>query len=244
MRRVLIVEESHTLVQSITEGCFADDEVRNCADGNLALRMLTEFMPEILLINLSLPYKDGLEVLREAAYLPRQIIAFSYWSNPCIWSILGCLGVQYGLHMPTPNSVRHALASMETAPTGIRADLRASVITHLQRLGFSPNLDGYTMLLVGLPLFYADPQQPLTKELYPAIACALGQGNSQNIERSLRQAITTAWKQRNDQQWQQYFPCNAKGQISKPSNKKFLAALVNRLQQEAEGYEKHDDNRS
>ena len=234
MRRILIVDESDLLIRILTKDCFSEDVVRSCADGNTALNMLTRFHPEILLINMSLPYKDGLSVLREASYLPRQVIAFSYLTNPYVVKTLSLLGVQYILHMPTSGGVRQALRAIQCAQTGIRADLRQIVTEHLQRLGIPTNMDGYKMLTVGLPLFYTDPTQPLGKELYPAIACALGQGNEQTVERSIRQAITRGWECRNDSVWEQYFTRNAGGQISCPTNKKFLTVLVRRLQQELE----------
>ena len=241
MRRVLIVDESETIVRNITEGCFAEDCVMTCADGDLALTYLTEFMPEILIINMSLPFKDGLEVLREAAYLPRRIIAFSFWSNPWLLRVLGLLGVQYVLYMPSARGVRQALENMEKKQTNIRADLRGTVLKHLHQLGFNSNLDGFQMLAVGLPLFFSDPKQQLTKELYPAISCALESGNGQTVERSIRQAIHNAWQQRNDSIWEQYFSRDAKGEIRNPSNKKFLSALVTRLQQEMEGEDMNED---
>ena len=229
MRRVLIVDESEMLVDIIARECFSDDKVLSCADGNTALRLLTEFQPEILLINMSLPYKDGLAVLREAAYLPQQVVAFSYLTTPYVVQMLGLLGVQYILQTPTPGSVRQALKTMQSTRTGIRADLRQLVTEHLHRLGIPTNLDGYKMLAVGLPLFYKDSAQPLGKELYPAIVCALEQGTQKTTERSIRQAIAAGWANRNDGVWELYFNRNAKGQISCPSTKKFLTALVRRL---------------
>ena len=237
MRRVMIVDESDTLVQIITENCFVEDTVYSCADGNTALDMLTRFQPQILLINMSLPYKDGLTVLREAAYLPQQVIAFSYVTNPYVMQALGLLGVQYVLHLPSVAGVRQALAATESYCTGIRADLRQTVIEHLQRLGIPMHMDGYRMLVVGLPLFFQDTTQPLGKELYPAIICAMGQGTEKTVEHSIRLAITTAWKQRTDRVWQQYFSYNAAGKIACPSNKQFLAALVRRLQTECKNGE-------
>ncbi len=232
MRRVLIVDESEMLVQIITKACFGDDEVRFCADGNTALALLAQYRPDLLVINMSLPYKDGLTVLRQAAFLPRQVLAISYLTDPYILRELGALGVQYVLHMPTPSGVRQALKTMANMESGIRADLRSAVVEHLHRLKIPTNLDGYRMLVVGLPLFYKDLSQPLGKELYPAIICALGQGSEQTVERSMRQTIKAAWKNRTDSVWTQYFPPNSRGVIPCPSTKKFLTVLARQLQQE------------
>ena len=232
MYRVLILEESEVLAQILTKNCFAENTVRWCADGNSALDVLQQFRPELLIINMSLPYKDGLTVLREATYLPQKILAFSYVTDPYAARTLGMLGVQYILHMPTAGSVLQALRVMEEQQTGIRADLRSLVVEILYRLGIPTNLDGYKLLVLGLPLFFQDPTQLLGKELYPAIVCASGHGTASTVERSIRQAIQSAWKTRNDSQWELYFTRNAKGQISCPTVKKFLSVLVRYLQKE------------
>lgn len=232
MRRVLIVEQSDILVRVMTKDFLPEDEIRSCADGITALHMLAEFRPDILVLNMSLPYKTGLDVLMESVYLPPQILVCSYVTNPYVTRMLGLLGVQCVLHMPTAGSVRRALTLMSDQHDRIRPDMRQLVTEHLRRLGISPNLDGHKMLLVGLPLLYNDPTQPLVKEFYPAVACAVGKESPAAVEKSIRDAITKAWECRDESAWEQYFSRNGRGQISNPTNKKFLTTLISRLQQE------------
>lgn len=232
MRRILIVEASDVLAQLFKETCFSEDIVRICTDGYTALELLEAFRPEILLLNLTLPYKTGWEVLLEATYLPRQTVVFSYLSNPYISYGLGCLGVQHVLHMPTPDSIRQALLWMENNQTGVRADLRQQVTAHLQRLGIPKDLEGYQILSVALPLLVRTPDQALGKELYPAVVCALGKGNEKTVEHSLREAVTQGWKHRSDIIWAEYFARNGNGQIRCPTNKQFLMAVLSRLQKD------------
>ena len=232
MRRILIVEQSDILVQVMTHDCQPEDEVRACADGITALQMLSEFRPDVLVINLSLPYKTGMDVLMEASFLPGQIIACSYVTSPFVLRALGVLGVQYVLHMPTAASLKRALATPPDAYGGVRPDLRQRVTEHLRRLGVAPNLEGYKMLLVGLPLLCSDPTQPLGKEFYPAVAATVEKDSASAVEKAIRDVITKAWERRDDSVWQQYFPRNGRGQISNPSNSRFLKTLVQCLLQE------------
>lgn len=232
MRRILIVEQSDTLVRVMTRDFPAEDEIRCCTDGITALRMLTEFQPDVMVLNLSLPYKTGLDVLTESAYLPPHILVCSFVTNPYVTRMLGLLGVQCVLHMPTAGSIKRALAMLDDSRDRIRPDMRQLVTAHLRRLGIAPNLDGYKMLVVGLPLLFQDPTQPLVKEFYPAVACATGKESAAAVEKSIRDAIAKAWECRNDSVWEQYFPRNGRGKISNPSNSKFLKALVHCLQQE------------
>lgn len=237
MRRVLIADGSEILIQLIAKACFADDEVYRCTDGHSALEMLVQHRPEIFLLNLSLPYKDGLAVLREAVFLPRRVIAMTYLSDPHILRELEALGVQYVLHMPTADGVRQALATVEARLSGVRTDLRGQTVFHLQQLGISPKLQGYQMLVVGLPIFCRDPAQLLDKELYPAIVCAMGQGSTASVERSVRQAIRSGWKNRTDRVWRQYFPVNARGEIRCPTVKSFLKVLAPLLEAQCDAQE-------
>lgn len=232
MGRVLIVEPAETFAQIIAEHCFADDEVRFCADGNAALLELEGWRPETLLLDLSLPYKDGLAVLREAVFLPPRIMVISYLSDPHLMYALGALGVGYILTMPTPRGVTQALQYLKDRPAGVRADLRSAVVEHLHRLRIPVNKDGYRMLVLGLPLYMDDPAQALGKELYPAIVRAMGTGNVKTVEHSIRHTVHTAWEHRDDSVWCQYFARNSRGQIPRPTVKQFLTCLMGRLQQE------------
>jgi two-component system response regulator (stage 0 sporulation protein A) len=232
VRRVLIVDHSEVFAHVVETACFADDQVKTCSDGNEAISLLSEFRPDLLILNLSLAHTDGFTILRQAQFLPQTVIVLSYLSDPFVLRIAGALGVRYVLQMPTPMGIRHALKEIETMAPGIRTDLRSAVLAHLHRLGIPTDMDGHQMLTLGLPLYLKDPGQTLSKELYPAIVCAMSRGTSLTVERSIRQAIQAAWKRRDERVWREYFSSNACGTISCPNNKKFLTALLVKLQQE------------
>lgn len=232
VRRVLIVEQSEILIRVLAKDCRPEDDVRFCADGMTALSMLAEFRPDVLVINMSLPYKTGLDVLMESTYLPPYILVSSYVTNPYVTRVLGVLGVQCILHMPTAGSLRRALDLLSDEHGRIRPELRQQITQHLRRLGLNPGMEGYKMLVVGLPLLFQDPTQPLVKEFYPAVADAMGKVSPAAVEKTIRDVVSKAWQCRNDSVWEQYFSRNGQGKISHPSNGKFLKTLVYCLQQE------------
>ena len=91
-----------------------------------------------------------------------------------------------------------------------------------QRLGFSPHHTGHKLLISAILLYAQDPDQSITKELYPTLAKQSRQYSAGSIERSMRYAITEAWAHGPQKAWQQYFP-----QLSKaPSNAIFIASLA------------------
>ena len=97
----------------------------------------------------------------------------------------------------------------------------------LEELGIAANLGSHQMLCIGIPRFAEDPNQGLTKELYPYIAEQCGASNWEAVERCIRYAIAEGWKNRNPEVWEHYFP----GFTKAPSNKQFIATLAAHLKQ-------------
>lgn len=91
-----------------------------------------------------------------------------------------------------------------------------------QKLGFSPHHTGYKLLVTAILLYAQDPNQSITKELYPAIAKHSRLYSAASIERAIRYAITEAWAHGSQRAWQQYFPQQTKA----PSNAIFIATIV------------------
>jgi len=91
-----------------------------------------------------------------------------------------------------------------------------------QKLGFSPHHTGYKLLIAAILLYAQDPDQSITKELYPTLAKQSRLYSAGSIERSMRYAITEAWAHGPQKAWQQYFPQQAKA----PSNALFIATLA------------------
>ena len=113
------------------------------------------------------------------------------------------------------------LAEYARDPEHFPPDLRTIISAHLSRLGLDCAHDGYQQLRLGIPLFRQDPAMHMGKELYPAIIEQWGRGDSVSLERTIRSAIEAAWKKRDPEIWQQYFPDCEKC----PNNKKFIARL-------------------
>ncbi len=65
MADVLIVEDEESLLQTLRYNLSrAGHEVRLCTDGHIALEMLLENPPDLVLLDLMLPGMDGLEICR------------------------------------------------------------------------------------------------------------------------------------------------------------------------------------
>ena len=104
----------------------------------------------------------------------------------------------------------------------------------LLSLNIPSKLRGYAYLREAIPRMMKDPDQPITKVLYPAVGAVFGCKGT-HVERSIRSAIDTAWKQRDDRVWQRYFRVGSDGVIPRPSNAAFISRLADalRLNQDA-----------
>lgn len=229
MYKLLIADMSEPFTDALKSAFQNEFDLQICHDGETALEKLIAFQPDVLVLHLNLPYKDGLTVLQQSGHRPQVVLAITSYLSPYIEQTAAMLGVQYMMTMPTVNSLRVRLMDLVNTMVSTRKDLQGQVAVHLHALGFHTHLNGYRQLCVGLPLFAANPGISLSKELYPAVAAQFALPDARTVEHSVRKAIEDAWKNRNNAVWAKYFPPGPDGRILCPSNKAFLARLAQLL---------------
>ena len=227
MLKLLIADVSEAFTDALKTVFKNEFDVRICHDGETALETLLTFQPDVLVINLHLPYKDGLTVLQQSAHRPRVIMAIAAHVNRYVEQLSAELGIQYIMIMPTVESLRVRLMDIVVSSMLPRKDAAAQSVLHLHHLGFRTHLDGYHQLCIGIPMFFNNPDICLSKELYPAIAKHFKLPDPRTVEHSIRHAIEDAWRHRDAVVWAGYFPVS--GKPACPTNKKFFAAISEKL---------------
>lgn len=229
MRRMLIADSDEPFVAAAKSVFSQEFEVHTCQDGETALELLVNLHPHVLILNLSLPFKDGLTVLQESAYSPPVILSIVSYNSMYIQHACAELGVGYILLSPTINALRVRVTDMVNRWENNQkpADLRSQTVLHLHILGFPTHQAGYLQLCEAIPLFYRYRDQCLTTEFYPAIASICNATSGTAVERTIRTLIEKAWKNRDPLVWAQYFSHQTKC----PSNKVFFTALANLLEE-------------
>ena len=141
------------------------------------------------------------------------------------------LGVDYTLITPSVDAVVSCLQDFiqQYSSPNDALDIHAQVVHHLRLLGIPTHLDGYRQLCLALPEYAANPQQRLTKELYPAVAALCQCVDGRSVEHSIRKAIRSAWLHRDNAIWRKYFPMGSGGSIPCPTNKAFICRLAELL---------------
>lgn len=237
VQKLLIADSSEVFASALAGALGGRFDIRICADGLSALELLQQEKPDILILNLMLPYKDGLSVLQEANYQPPVILAITMHLSAYVEQAVTALGIDYTMIAPSVNAVVMRLEDLvkQYASPPDNTDLHSRTIYHLHQLNIPSHLDGYRQLCIALPLFAQNPNQFLTKELYPAVAKHCGCKDSRAVEHSVRKAIHAAWMLRDNALWRKYFTPGANGKIRCPTSKEFLCRLAEILQAETGG---------
>lgn len=230
MQKLLIADVSDSFTDALEEIFRNEFELKICHDGETALELLTNFQPDVLVLNFSLPFMDGLTVLQESAHRPAVILGISPYMNTYIEQTATALGVQYTMLMPSVHTLRVRLMDMIATTIPTKSSLVNQTMIHLHSLNFLTHLEGYRHLCIGIPIFAQNPDMRLSKELYPAISAQCGSPDVRAIERSIRKSIESAWHHRSSISWAKYFPPDASGKIPCPTNKAFISRLAEMLE--------------
>jgi DNA-binding response OmpR family regulator len=120
--RVLIVDDEtniRLMLRVALQSC--EYEVQEAVDGRAGLDVLPRFQPDVMILDLSMPKLDGLQVLREihgirAAAKPRVIVLTAYGSIPAAVKAIR-LGAMDFLEKPiAPDEIREAIADALAEP--------------------------------------------------------------------------------------------------------------------------------
>ena len=234
MQKLLIAESNDELRQALAELLGEEYQICVCRSGDRALELLRGIEPDIVYIDLMLPQLDGIAVLHTALQegLHPDILVSLSFESPYITEALNRLQVDYMVKKPcTAGAIAshiREISGLSQIRTPTQPQPSVELSDFLLHLGLGGHRDGYHFLVYGTPLFAANPQQTVTKELYPAIGKHFGKSGLQ-VERSMRSAIHSAWAQRDDRIWREYFSPAPDGTIPRPTNSQMLFTLIRLL---------------
>lgn len=233
MQKLLVADASEefcALVADILSDAF---DIRLCSEGNRALELMKSFHPDIVFLDMTLPGVDGVAILENViseGIHPVVLAAVSHLSDYLCFS-LNKLGVGYVVRKPYMASV---IAKRLTDMNIERRHIHCSPIVEedpvksiLVQLGIRTKRTGYKCLYAALEIAQRDPGQAITKVIYPAVAAKCG-GNSNSVEKAMRDVIKQAWDNRDDRVWRRYLPefCT-KNEC--PKNHEFIAGIATYL---------------
>lgn len=229
MLKLLIADPSDGFTDALLHVFKNDFTVQVCHDGETAKELLHTFRPDAVVVNLLLPYTDGLTLLEQSTHRPSAILVVAPYISPYIEYRCANVGVHYLMITPSVQALRVRLLDLVANTASPKASLADQTVTILHALNFQTHLDGYHQLCAGIPIFARSAGIRLSKELYPAIAANFGTLDARTVEHSIRKAIESAWRHKDPLVWAKYFPPDENGRIPCPSNKIFISRLAEML---------------
>ena len=230
--RILIADRNEAFRENLAELLGYRYTVLTCDDGPSAKALLRSAEPDILVLDLMLPNSDTLGLAREALSRSVEVYAFSGFISAQIQEQLLEMGV-YGM-LRTPCDIYQAetniRAMAQRMPVTDRRRDEDKISEVLLRLGIDAGWDGYSQLLVAMPIYIRDPKQPLNKVICAAVAKRFGLSGYRPVEYDIRRAITMACDTGDTDLWKELFPPELRNKRNIPSNKQFIARLWEYLQ--------------
>lgn len=234
VRRVLVVEKAGEYRQTLTEILEKQCEVCAEAQADMVLRRLAQWQPDGVILDLTLPGVDGIGLLQKIACCsPRPaVLVTTGYLNEYLEAAFQKLHVGYVMHKPCSAEAvaqrMHGLLDFYTVSGEKAACGTTQVRKLLMELGISGKLQGWSFLCTAVELKLEQPEQLVTKQLYPAVGQICGADRTV-VERCIRTAIAGAWRTGDVRVWSRFFPPDASGKIPRPTNKAFISRLCQAL---------------
>lgn len=238
-RRLLIADGTEEFSSALADALRSAYDLRSCRTGTEALEMIRAFRPDVLVLDLMLPGLDGISLLQspQVQELKPIVLATSRFVSDYMLEAMEQLGVGYVMLKPCDiraTVARIADLSQRVKPPVVTApDQKTRITNTLLTLGVPTKLRGYTYVREAVEIMAKRPGLSITKELYPSVGQRCG-ASGNNVERSIRSAITAAWNRRDEHIWRLYFGNGLEPAPHRPTNAEFISRLADSLDSRAD----------
>ena len=246
--KVLVADSSEPFCAQLKNALAsigAFDLVGIAPDGEEAIRLLQEHQPDILVMDLMLPKRDGISVLRFAREMdkPPVTVVTSGLMTDYVATAMSNLGVQYVMLKPCDTGslverleeIRGSQTAKQTAAAQRNpqpeANIETMVTNIIHEIGVPAHIKGYQYLREAIIIAVNDMDviNAITKVLYPQVAKAFNTTPSR-VERAIRHAIEVAWDRGDLDTLQRFFGYTVSNTKGKPTNSEFIALIADKLQ--------------
>ncbi len=215
--------------------------VGTAADGETALRLIAQHQPQVLVLDLMLPKRDGISVLKAVSAMERRpaTLVTSGFITDFVANTAVSLGARYLMLKPCEMSVlverleeirgndKNVIPLRRTG----KASIEAMVTGIIHEIGVPAHIKGYQYLREAIIIAVNDMDviNAITKVLYPQVAKTF-QTTPSRVERAIRHAIEVAWDRGDLDTLQKFFGYTVSNTKGKPTNSEFIALIADKLQ--------------
>ena len=246
---VLIADDNKAFADSLFDYLKTKDTIAAvdvAYDGEEAYGMIMEMKPDIVLLDIIMPKRDGLSVLGKLqnSHLAKKpmCIALSVTASNRIMTACQDAGCEYFLLKPQTNEAiydtiksfgsRSGRTSFEVLAKDDKKtyDLEALVTDFIHELGVPAHIKGYQYVRTAIMMVVENMEllNYITKQLYPVIAKKYSTTSSR-VERAIRHSIEVAWSRGRPETMNQIFGYTIDTGKGKPTNSEFIAMVADRI---------------
>lgn len=247
--RLLIVDDNNDFC-NVAINHFSKSTVFECVgvanDGQVAIEMIGTKKPDILILDMVMPFLDGVGVLRHMKQMDKnerpKVIVVSSLAQDNLTHTLANEGADYVMAKPvTFSSIEERMKDLMTdARTDSNSvtsyinrqvdDLETTVTGIIHEVGIPAHIKGYQYIREAIMMVIQDNDMinSITKQLYPTVAKQCGTSASR-VERAIRHAIEVAWDRGDTDVLNKFFGYTISTSRGKPTNSEFIAMIADKL---------------
>jgi two-component system response regulator (stage 0 sporulation protein A) len=259
--KIVIADNNRELCNTLTDLIeFQDDmELVGVAfDGLEALKVIENIKPEVLILDITMPYLDGIGVLERLAEFPERpiVIVLTAFEQEAMIQRLTTLGATYYMvkpfdantlferirqftaNRPVSSRVTKVQEERNSYPLHARREksineLELEVSKLFHEMGIPAHFRGYAYLRDAIIIATKEVEVlgNITKNLYPRIAEKY-QSTASGVESAIRHTIEIGWERGNTDFMEEFFGFeNQKNRF--PTSASFIAKIADKLRLEA-----------
>ncbi|MBQ3215983.1 MAG: sporulation transcription factor Spo0A [Oscillospiraceae bacterium] len=210
-------------------------------DGDSALRGISEWKPDLVVLDMMMPKRDGISILKAMASMEQKpvTLATSAFITEYVATSVADLGVRYLMLKPCDTAtlverleeLRVPSQRLTLARKPEKTSIESMVTGIIHEIGVPAHIKGYQYLREAIIIAVNDMDviNAITKVLYPQVAKTF-QTTPSRVERAIRHAIEVAWDRGDLDTLQRFFGYTVSNTKGKPTNSEFIALIADKLQ--------------
>lgn len=256
MLKIVIADDNSDFNDLLAE--YLRDEpdfevVGSAFNGKEALALVEEHKPDVLLLDIIMPYLDGIGVLEELPDLQLEkqpcVIMLTAFGHESITQKAVELGASYyilkpfnmdlladrirqvsGLSTTRKPSVQNQQSTARNNRSSNNGPPEEDVTEMLHEIGIPAHIKGHLYLREAVLSVVEEIELlgAITKVLYPRIADKY-QTTPSRVERAIRHAIEVAWERTNVDVIKKFFGYTINTHRGRPTNSEFIAMVADRI---------------
>ena len=242
---ILIADGSEVFCSQLTNALQHNQGFRvvgTTCDGEQVVKKVTQLQPQLLVLDLMLPKRDGISILKSLKTMENRpaILATTALVSEYVSAAAADFGVRYLMLKPCEcEALVERLEELRTAERktplvlrrGDRSGIENMVTGIIHEIGVPAHIKGYQYLREAIIIAVEDMDviNAITKVLYPQVA-KIFQTTPSRVERAIRHAIEVAWDRGDLDTLQRFFGYTVSNTKGKPTNSEFIALIADKLQ--------------